>query len=107
MQDHNPEHIADERLTWAEPDFQVLHEIVAKARQNLNQNNWDYIVGGTETETTLRRNRLAIDSLAFRPRVLRDVGKIDASVEVLGRRLRLPVMFAPVGSLECFHDEAA
>src|SRR5712691_12259479 len=90
-----------------EDRFQTLHEIVRAARATLAPGPWDYIVGGTETETTLRRNRLAIDSLAFRPRVLRDVGKVDASVEVLGRRLRLPVMFAPVGSLECFHDEAA
>jgi len=102
MQDHNPEPIADERLVWAEPDFQVLHEIVAKARQNLNQNDWDYIVGATETETTLRRNRLALDSLAFRPRVLRDVRRIDAAVERFGRRLRLPVVLAPVGALEAF-----
>src|SRR5438445_1335722 len=107
MQDHNPEEIAEERLVWAEPDFQVPHEIVAKARQNLNQNDCDYIVGAAETETTLRRNRLALDSIAFRPRVLRDVSRIETSVEAFGRRLRLPVMFAPVGSLESFHDGAA
>ena len=107
MQDHNPEHIAAERLAWADTDFQVLHEIVAKARQNLNQNDWDYIVGATETETTLRRNRLALDSIGFRPRVLRDVSHVDAAVTALGRRLRLPVVLAPVGSLESFHDGAA
>src|SRR5258708_34564504 len=107
MQEHNPEEIADERLVWAEPDFQVLHEIVAKARQNLNQNDWDYIVGAAETETTLRRNRFALDSLGFRPRVLRDVSHVDATVTALGRRLRLPVVLAPVGSLERFHDGAA
>src|ERR1700675_894461 len=83
--------------------FHNLHEIVAKARANLNQNNWDYIVGGTETETTLRRNRMALDSIAFRPQILRDVSKIDASVNQFGRKLRLPVMLAPVGSLESFH----
>ncbi len=107
MSEQNPEHIASQRLAASGPDFQVLHEIVAKARQNLGQNDWDYIVGAAETETTLRRNRLALDSLAFRPRVLRDVGDIDASVEVLGRKLRLPVMLAPVGALESFHDGAA
>jgi glycolate oxidase len=83
-------------------DFQNLHELVAKARANLNQNAWDYIVGGTETETTLCRNRMALDEIAFRPRVLRDVSKVDASVEVMGRKLRLPVMLAPVGALETF-----
>jgi glycolate oxidase len=90
----------------AASDFMNLHEIVAKARQNLNQNHWDYLVGGVETETTLRRNRMALDAIAFRPRVLRDVSKVDASVERFGRKLRLPVMLAPVGSLENFHREA-
>ena len=84
-----------------------LHEIVHKARQNLNQNAWDYIVGGVETETTLRRNRMALDAIAFRPRVLRDVSKIDTSTEILGRKLRLPIVLCPVGSLESFHPEGA
>jgi len=91
----------------AAAEFLNLHEIVAKARQNLHQNDWDYIVGGTESETTLRRNRLALDRIAFRPRVLRDVSKVDASVDLLGRRLRLPVMLAPVGALESFHQGGA
>jgi isopentenyl diphosphate isomerase/L-lactate dehydrogenase-like FMN-dependent dehydrogenase len=107
MKHQNPEEAADMRLAAAGLDFQNLHEIVAKARQNLNQNDWDYIVGATETETTLRRNRLALDQLAFRPRVLRDVSRIDATVQQFGRRLRLPVMFAPVGALESFHAAAA
>ncbi len=88
-------------------EFLNLHEVVAKARQNLDQNSWDYIVGGVETETTLRRNRMALDTIAFRPRVLRDVSKVDVSTEVLGRKLRLPVVLCPVGSLESFHPEGA
>jgi isopentenyl diphosphate isomerase/L-lactate dehydrogenase-like FMN-dependent dehydrogenase len=106
MQNQNPEEAADRRLAATSLDFQALHEIVAKARQNLNQNDWDYIVGATETETTLRRNRLALDQIAFRPRVLRDVSRIDATVERFGR-LRLPLVFAPVGALESFHQGAA
>jgi hypothetical protein len=62
-------------------EFQNLHEFVRKARANLNQNAWDYIVGAAETETTMRRNRMALDEIAFRPRVLRNVAKVDASVE--------------------------
>ncbi len=83
-------------------EFMNLHELVKKARANLDQNNWDYIVGAAETETTLKRNRMALDSMAFRPRVLRDVSKVDTSVSVFGRSLRLPVVLAPVGSLESF-----
>ena len=88
-------------------EFQNLHEFVRKARANLNQNAWDYIVGAAETETTMRRNRMALDEIAFRPRVLRNVTSVDPSVEVFGRRLRLPVMLAPVGALEIFDPGAA
>jgi hypothetical protein len=87
-------------------EFQNLHEFVRKARARLNQNSWDYIVGAAETETTMRRNRMALDEIAFRPRVLRNVAQVDASAELFGRKLRLPVMLAPVGALELFDPGA-
>ena len=77
-------------------------EIIQLARRRVHQGVWDYLVGGSESETTLRRNRLAFDRLAFRPRVLRDVSSIDTSTEFLGHKLRIPVMLAPVGSLQVF-----
>ena len=82
--------------------FQTLHEIARAARRNLADGPWDYMVGGTETETTLRRNRAAIDAIAFRPRVLRDTSKVDSTSTFMGRPVRLPVMLAPVGSVESF-----
>src|ERR1700737_19441 len=94
-------------VTASATDFLNLHEIIAKARQNLCQNDWDYIVGGVESETTLRRNRMALASVALRPRVLRDVSKVDACVTYFGRKMRLPVVLAPVGSLESFHELGA
>jgi len=93
-EDPHPGHVASE--------FDSLHEIISKARRNLAKTAWETLVGGAETETTLKRNRLAIDSIAFRPRVLRDVSRVDASVERLGRRLRLPLLLAPAGPLEIF-----
>ena len=83
-------------------DFVSNEEIVMAAHKNLEQGAWDYLVGGSESETTLRRNRLAYDKLGFRPRVLRDVSKIDTSTEFLGQKLRMPVMLAPIGSLQAF-----
>ena len=95
------------QLAASTEEFQNLHEFVRKARANLNQNAWDYIVGAAETETTMRRNRMALDEIAFRPRVLRNVASVDATVERFGRKLRLPVMVAPVGALEIFDPEGA
>ena len=87
-------------MTEAADEFETLHEIVKQARENLSREVWDYVVGGTETETTLKRNRRALDSIAFRPRVLRDVSAVDCSSTFLGDRLRIPVLLAPIGSLE-------
>jgi glycolate oxidase len=84
------------------PEFVSNEQIVQAARKNLGQGAWDYLVGGSETETTLRRNRQAFDRVAFRPRVLRDVGKIDTSTTFLGQRLRIPALIAPIGSLQAF-----
>ena len=85
-----------------EERFQTLHEIVAAARANLAPGPLDYLMGGAETETTLRRNRQALDAIAFRPRVLRDVSKIDCASTLFGRPVRLPVLLAPIGSMEAF-----
>jgi isopentenyl diphosphate isomerase/L-lactate dehydrogenase-like FMN-dependent dehydrogenase len=95
------------RHVYPERDYQTLHEFIHQARLNLPQTTWDYLTGSSETETTQVRNRLAIESLAFRPRVLRDVSSIDTSGDVLGKRMRLPVILAPIGSLESFTEEGA
>lgn len=88
-------------------DFQLLHEFYNAAKENLTEGTWDYLVGGAESETTLKRNRAAFDAIAFRPRVLRDVENVDTSATLLGQRLRVPVVLAPIGSLQDFHPEGA
>lgn len=89
------------------PEFLSNEEIVLAARRNLEQGPWDYLVGGAESETTMRRNRLGFDRLGFRPRVLVDVSHIDPSTSLLGHRLRIPVLLAPIGSLQVFAPEGA
>ena len=81
-------------------DIQTLGEIVRVARNNLSIEHWDYLIGGSETETTLLRNRQSLDEIAFRPRVLNDVSSIDTSLNFLGSKLRIPVVLGPIGSAE-------
>lgn len=88
-------------------DFLANHEFIAAARNKLDDHMWDYLVGGTETETTLVRNRAALDALALRPRVLVDVSEIDGSATLLGKKIRLPVILAPVGGLDSFDPMGA
>jgi isopentenyl diphosphate isomerase/L-lactate dehydrogenase-like FMN-dependent dehydrogenase len=88
-------------------EFSTLHEMVRQARRNLSQGDWDYLMGGAETETTQRRNRLALDTLAFRPRVLNDVSTLDCSASLLGQTLRIPAILAPLGSIQVLHSAGA
>jgi glycolate oxidase len=88
--------------------FVSLQEIVATARKNLPQALWDHLSGGSDSETTLARNRQALDSLALRQRVLVDVRKIDITTTLLGQKLTSPVFLAPVGGFVGFaHPEGA
>ncbi|BBK35778.1 alpha-hydroxy-acid oxidizing enzyme [Allostella sp. ATCC 35155] len=89
-------------MASAADEFLTLHEIVKAARERLDKGRWDYLMGATETETTFRRNRQAIDSWAFRPRVLRDVTQIETGTTLFGRDIAMPVLMAPIGSLESF-----
>lgn len=83
-------------------DFVTNDEIIRAARKRLEQGVWDYLVGGVESETSLRRNRLGFDRWALRPRVLVDVSNVDPSSSLLGIPMRIPVILAPIGSLQVF-----
>lgn len=83
-------------------DYLTNAQIVEAAYGNLPQDAWNYLTGGSETETTMRRNRAGFDRLAFRPRILIDVTKLDASTSFMGHHMRIPVMTAPIGTLEAF-----
>ncbi len=74
-------------------------EIIIEAKKRLSPTAWDYLCGGGESETTMKRNRYALDSIAFRPRVLIDVTAPDPTTTFMGQAMRIPVMCAPIGSL--------
>src|SRR5690349_5644132 len=95
----------DER---AAANFVSLQEVVLAARRNLPQALWDHLSGGSDSETTLARNRQGFDHLALRQRVLVDVRNIDLSTTILGQKIASPVFLAPVGGFVGFvHPEGA
>ena len=80
--------------------FETTHDMIMMARRNMDQDNWDYICGAAESETSLRRNRMSLDCLAFRPRICRDVSDIDTETDFFGHKMRIPVILAPMGGIE-------
>jgi len=91
----------------ATDDLLTTTELVALAKKRLPEAAWEFIVGGAETETTIIRNRHALDSIAFRPRVLRNVDAATPATTFLGMKHRLPVLLAPLASLTDVDPEGA
>jgi isopentenyl diphosphate isomerase/L-lactate dehydrogenase-like FMN-dependent dehydrogenase len=87
------------------PKFVTLPEIRRAARERLPREVYNFGAGGSETETTMRRNRRSIDRLAIRQNVLVDVRRIDLSTSLLGVPLSWPVAIAPMGGLVLFHPQ--
>jgi glycolate oxidase len=83
----------------AEDAILTTTELVALAKKRLPEAAWEFIVGGAETETTIIRNRQALDSIAFRPRVLRNVEAASPATTFVGAKQRMPVLLAPIASM--------
>jgi L-lactate dehydrogenase (cytochrome) len=67
------------------------------ARRRLPRQVFDYVDGGAYDEATMRANVSDLQSLLLRQVVMKDVSVRDPAVEVLGQRLALPIVLAPVG----------
>ena len=74
-----------------------LDDLRRMAKRRLPSGVFDYIDGGAEDEVALRANRDAYGRYEFRPRVLRDVSKVDTSSDLLGAPIPFPLVLAPTG----------
>lgn len=91
--------MADRPLNLAPASVADYREL---ARKKLPRQLFDYIDGGAYTEATMRANIEDLRSIHLRQRILRDVSSIDLGVDLLGERLSLPVVLAPVGLIGMF-----
>jgi isopentenyl diphosphate isomerase/L-lactate dehydrogenase-like FMN-dependent dehydrogenase len=87
--------------------WQTIPDVVQAARAAMPAPLWQFSGSGPESEISLRRNRAAYDRLALLPRLLRDVSSRDLSTTMLGHRLTMPVMLAPIGLIQLFHPDGA
>ncbi len=78
-------------VTACVEDYRIL------ARRRLPRQFFDLLDGGAYEEITLRENHSDIQKLRFRQRVLRDMSQLDTGATVLGQRLKIPLILAPIG----------
>jgi isopentenyl diphosphate isomerase/L-lactate dehydrogenase-like FMN-dependent dehydrogenase len=83
-----------------------VDELAHEAKKVLKPEAYDYVAGGAGAEETMRANREAFRRWEIVPRVLCDVGHRELGVTVLGERLPVPLMLAPIGAQSILHKEA-
>jgi 4-hydroxymandelate oxidase len=82
-----------------------LEEFETAARSRLPHDVWDYLQGGSGTESTLDANLTAFKQIIVRPRVLVDVSARDLSTTLLGAPLDFPVIIAPMAFQRLAHAD--
>lgn len=82
-----------------------IFDLEATAGGNIPVAHWGYLKTGVNDDSTLRANRTAFEKYHVRTRRLIDVGDVDTSVEILGRKWPTPIVIAPVGSQKAFHAD--
>jgi L-lactate dehydrogenase (cytochrome) len=86
-------------------DCHNFHDFRALARRRLPGPIFDYIDGGADDETTLRRNTASFERCDLVPNILRGVGELDLSVSVMGQKLALPIYCSPTALQRLFHHD--
>jgi isopentenyl diphosphate isomerase/L-lactate dehydrogenase-like FMN-dependent dehydrogenase len=89
------------------PEYPIsVAELERKAAEVMTPEALGYVAGGAGAEHTVRANRDGFDRWRIVPRMLRDIGRRDLSVELFGQRLPAPVLLGPVGVQSIVHDDA-
>ena len=77
----------------------------ALARQRLPAPIFHYIDGGADDEVTRRKNAESFNRVDLVPDVLRGVGDVDMSVQVMGQKLATPFYCSPTALQRLFHPD--
>jgi L-lactate dehydrogenase (cytochrome) len=83
----------------------TIYDLREIAKRRTPQAPFDYTDGGADTESSLTRARAAYEKLEFQPRILRDVKDVDLSVQMLGKKMSMPVGIAPTGFTRMMQTE--
>jgi len=83
----------------------TLEEIQAVAKENIKEGVWEWVNGGTETESTLRRNQSALENIRLKLRVIHGLKKVSTKVKILGKTLETPIIVAPFANMGSVHPE--
>jgi 4-hydroxymandelate oxidase len=88
-----------------EARFLSLEDFEPPAREQLQHAVYEFIAGGAGDEITKRDNETAFDRIKLRPRVLRDVTRLDTGITLFGKDLPHPIILAPIAYQRLAHPD--
>ncbi|KAI5119167.1 hypothetical protein M0805_008650 [Coniferiporia weirii] len=97
-----------EALLAARPplsDIMNLYDFEIVARELLPPKTWAYYSSAADDEIALRENHNAFQRVWFRPRVLRNVSKVDTSHTIMGCKSSLPVYISAMALGKLGHPD--
>src|SRR5579883_2798673 len=82
-----------------------IEDLRLAARARVPKMFFDYADHGSYAEETLRQNRIDLESIKLRQRVLIDVTRRELATEVAGEPASLPIALAPIGLCGMQHGD--
>ena len=83
----------------------TIYDLRDIAKKRTPQAPFDYTDGGADTESSLTRARDAYEKLEFQPKILLNVKDVDLSVNMLGKKMSMPLGIAPTGFTRMMQTE--
>jgi L-lactate dehydrogenase (cytochrome) len=83
----------------------TIYDLRDIAKRRTPQAPFDYTDGGADTESSLTRARAAYEKLEFQPKILLNVRDVDLSVQMLGKKMSMPLGIAPTGFTRMMQTE--
>jgi len=75
------------------------------AKKKLPAPIFHYIDGGSDDETTLKRNTEAFNDCDLVPSILKSVGEPDLSTTVFGKKISMPIFLSPTAMQSLYHPD--
>lgn len=85
-----------------------IDDLRTEAKRRLPRAIFEFIERGSENEYLASHNKRAIERIRMIPHALRDVTRRDASIELFGRKLPMPLIVGPTGTADllCYGGES-
>jgi L-lactate dehydrogenase (cytochrome) len=73
----------------------TIDDLAKIAKRKVPKVVFDYVEGSALDEVSYSRSRQVFNQVEFTAHTLRDVSKIDPTIEIFGKKVDLPILFSP------------